>query len=104
MLMGAFLVLFASSAIWLLLVKPMVWRATDGASIVNSADSVLWIGFMIVVALVYFGVKKFRRRVERHECVACGYSRAGLGPNDRCPECGTAAEEPSASRTPKATI
>lgn len=61
----------------------------------------VWPGFAISVLiwgsvgwLLTWGIRDLRRwsRHRAGRCLACGYSRTGLPPDSRCPECGSAVD------------
>jgi hypothetical protein len=46
------------------------------------------------IVLVIIGNRRTMKRIEarRSICIACGYNRTGLKPDEKCPECGITAE------------
>ena len=56
-------------------------------------DVLVWGG---VWWMIGWGVRasRLRWRAKRDRCPCCGYSRSGLAPGSRCPECGAVPKEP----------
>ena len=73
--------------------SPSMWQPkwhAEGASFAVLAP--LWIPFALtfVPGVVLWTLElKRRRRVARGLCEVCGYNRAGLTADAKCPECGT---------------
>lgn len=57
-----------------------------GAAVNTAVYALAWLMLLAAVTLV-----RQHGRLRRGECLACGYSRRGIGADAACPECGTSA-------------
>jgi hypothetical protein len=74
--------------------KAGAWRPVLERSLVEQSLYVpLWIPFTMTAAsagaLWWWDIQRWRRR--KGSCAACGYDRAGLAADTKCPECGATA-------------
>jgi hypothetical protein len=56
---------------------------------------VLFAGFSLLSAALFWFDRRLRDRLRDRECIACGYDRFGIGPTEVCPECGRAIPDAS---------